>query len=108
MGIYLSAGMAISILGLFAAHNHRTGWKKTRTNLAEALDDLYADFGLSSEAPISQMNEVAAPSRSNAPVDARGFSLQLINLDKALRESTSTAPRVVEHVEGELTAAQAR
>ena len=106
--IYLTAGMAIGILGLFAAHNRREGWRKTRTTLADALDDLYADLGLLPEAANAPNKNVVVPAQPRTVVDPGEFSFQLMNLDQALRESTSSAPAVIRQSEGELVAPQAR
>jgi hypothetical protein len=79
--LYLLSVAVIALLAVFAAHNHRSGWKKTRTTLTEALDDFYDDLGL---------NVRDTPARTTSvSLDPGSFSLQLANLQSALGEANS-------------------
>ena len=91
--LYVSSGVVVGLLSAFAIHNRRVGWKKSRTTLAEAMDDLYLDLGLSVEPPQeTERNYTITPRRVEAGGDPSDFSDQLLRLTKALGESTSVKP----------------
>ena len=87
--LYVSSGLVIGLLSAFAIHNRRVGWKKSRTTLAEALDDLYADLGLAIE-PSQEIepSHTIVTKRVESAGDASDFSDQLIRLTKALGEAS--------------------
>jgi hypothetical protein len=110
--LYVSSGVVIGLLSAFAIHNRRVGWKKSRTTLAEAMDDLYADLGLSVEpAQEAERNYIVMPRRVETGGDPSDFSDQLVRLTKALGESTSVKPvsaGEAKTLERELAPAQVR
>jgi hypothetical protein len=87
--IYASATALIALMVAFASHNRKTGWKKSRPTLLEALNDLYADLGVGSESPASSLS---APVVNAGPRDT-DFSLQLVKLRGALG-NMSTSPQL--------------
>jgi hypothetical protein len=91
--LYVASGVVIGLLSAFAIHNRRSGWKKSRTTLAEALDDLYADLGLSVDLPQEpERSHLMVARREETPVDPSDFSDQLIRLTKALGEAATVKP----------------
>jgi hypothetical protein len=87
-------------LTAFAVHNRKSGWKKSRVTLAEALNDLYADLGLSVEPAAAEPHEaerhhLVTSRREEVLVDPNDFSDQLIRLQLALGESTAVGARHV-------------
>jgi hypothetical protein len=90
--IYASATALIALMVAFASHNRKTGWKKSRPTLLEALNDLYADLGVGSESPAASL---PAPVANAGPQDT-DFSLQLLKLRGALG-SVSTSPQLTTH-----------
>ena len=97
--LYISSGVVIGLLAAFAAHNRKVGWKKSRTTLAEALDDFYEDLGLGT--PVAGM-EPQQPfiTRKLVQVDPADFSSQLIRLKGALGDSTAVTPQESKVPEG--------
>jgi hypothetical protein len=81
--IYAGATSLIALMVAFSAHNRKIGWKRSRPTLIEALNDLYADLGVGSDATPSAAPVVMRPAVSD--VD---FSLQLLKLRGALGESS--------------------
>jgi hypothetical protein len=98
--LYIASGVVIGLLAAFAAHNRRVGWKKTRTTLAEALDGLYADLGLSVEPGDSEPGRMTITRRTETAVDPADFSEQLTRLMKALGEAAAR-PNEVKAGEGD-------
>jgi hypothetical protein len=102
--LYVTAGLVVGLLAAFAVHNRKVGWKKSRTTLAEALDDLYADLGLSDELMAGPGRVEQHPARRHhwvtsrheeILVDPNDFSDQLIRLKMALGESARVGARDV-------------
>lgn len=93
--LYVASGLVIGLLTAFAAHNRKVGWKKSRTSLAEALDDLYADLGLSVEPVEEERRHLVTAQRRVELVDPNDFSDQLIRLKLALGASASTGANEV-------------
>ncbi len=91
--LYVAAGAVIGMLTAFGLHNRRVGWKKSRTTLAEALDDLYADLGLSVAKAEVAPTHFISPRREELPVDAADFSDQLLRLKIALGDVGAVSPR---------------
>jgi hypothetical protein len=99
IGLWLCSGAVVGLLAFFSMRNRQTGWKKSRTTLAAALSEFYADLGLPDApedivalivtAPIVGTGALRAP-------NADDFSLQLINLNGALGDSSPlmSSPRV--------------
>jgi hypothetical protein len=93
--IYLSAAGAIGVLAAFAAHNRKTGWKKTRPTFVDALSSFYMDLGLATDA-----HTPSAPVlRQTTTDEATDFSLQLLRLRTALGSSTTATKAVPVQVE---------
>jgi hypothetical protein len=82
--LYGSAGIVVGLLALSAAQNRRSGWRKSRGSFSEALDDVYADLGLSLKVPNRESNHVIVRAGPGVTADFSAFSNELINLDKAL------------------------
>lgn len=83
--LYASSGAVIGLLSVFAIHNQRVGWKKSRTTLAEALNDFYSDLGLGVEqSHETERAHIITARRVEAHVDPIDFSDQLIRLTEAL------------------------
>jgi hypothetical protein len=107
--LYASSVVVIGLLAAFAAHNRRVGWKKSRITLAEALDDLYADLGLSVEPQQEvERNHVISAQRVGVAVDPTDFSDQLICLSKALGEAASVTPNEAKTGAAHMVPVQAR
>jgi hypothetical protein len=91
--LYISSGLVIGLLSAFAVHNRRVGWKKSRTTLTEALDDFYADLGLSvGPAEQEDIKRMVVSRRVEAKVDPTDFSDQLLRLTTALGEASRAKP----------------
>jgi hypothetical protein len=84
--IYAGGIALIALMVAFSSHNRKTGWKKTRPTMLEALNDLYADLGVGIESSTSSLPASVAPA---APPDS-DFSLQLLKLRGALGNSNSS------------------
>jgi hypothetical protein len=102
--LYVTAGLVIGLLAAFAVHNRKVGWKRPRATLAEALDDLYADLGLSDEPLAGPVLVEPHPAErrhwvTSRPeeilVDPNDFSDQLIRLKMALGESAKVGAREI-------------
>jgi hypothetical protein len=89
--LYLCSGLVIGLLVLFSAHNRKTGWKKSRATLSEAIEEFYADLGLA--ARVNDSSQVR-PVGIGEACDASEFSLQLVNLRSALGDSQGDSLRV--------------
>jgi hypothetical protein len=106
---YVAAGAVIGMLTAFAVHNRRVGWRKSRTTLAEALDDLYADLGLSVGPGVEQAHtHLVAARREEVPVDPADFSDQLLRLKIALGDGAAATPREDRVREREMVPVQPR
>jgi hypothetical protein len=107
--LYVSSAVVIALLSAFAIHNRRVGWKRSRTTLAEALDDLYADLGLGVKpAEKVEGSHMVTHRHIEAAVDPGDFSDQLIRLTQALGETTSLTPNEALPRERKLVPAQVR
>jgi hypothetical protein len=93
--LYVASGLVIGLLIAFAAHNRKVGWKRSRATLAEALDDLYADLGLSVKLVETERHHVVTTRREDVSVDPTDFSDQLIRLKRALGSSATVGDHEV-------------
>ena len=98
--LYSSAVAMIAVLIGFSRNNRKSGWKKTRTTLAGALRELYADLGLD----VGSSERVPAPS----PINSTDFTLQLLNLRGALGASNPIAATPAAARQEELLPARSR
>jgi hypothetical protein len=94
--LYICSGLTIGLLTAFSVHNRKSGWKKSRTTLAEALECFYSDFGLGEVEPEHARSRQYSVRQTASPVDAGDFTLQLINLKNALGDSTKVTPAAEE------------
>jgi hypothetical protein len=85
--LYLASAAVIGVVAAFAAHNRKTGWKKSRMTLAEAVDCFYADLGLAAESTPPSPVRLVHVSEIPAALDPGEFSFQLMNLRSALGDS---------------------
>jgi hypothetical protein len=93
LGLYSCSAVTIGLLVAFAARNRKAGWKKSRTSLDQALDDLYLDMGLGVNPGVHVDEKVSQP-----PVDPGDFSMQLIKLRDGLGESNGVAGQAEQEV----------
>jgi len=93
LGLYACSAVTIGLLIAFAAHNRKAGWKKSRTSLSQALDDLYEDFGLGVSPGVNVDEKVSQPA-----VDPGDFSMQLIKLRDGLGETKGVADQAEQGV----------
>lgn len=84
LAIYASGAGLIILMFAFAAHNKKTGWKKIRPTLLEAIHDLYFDLGAQPE-----ITKAAPVIHADSP-DLE-FSTQLLRLRGALGNSNVIA-----------------
>jgi len=93
--IYGCAVLTITMLGAFARQNRKSGWKRNRLNVVEALETLYADLGLAQP----EATPMAGPEWKPVSVEeAIGFSAQMLKLRGALGTGTpvTLTPQVEE------------
>jgi hypothetical protein len=87
LGLYACSGLTIALLAAFAAHNRRTGWKRSHASVARAFEDAFTELGWSSDG-----GTAATPTESQRQTpfvaeDLADFSLQLVRMRAALGEA---------------------
>lgn len=82
--IYGCAALAISVLGVFAKQNRKSGWVRERPNAAEAWQKFYSDLGIviNDESPIAPAEWTPVTQE-----EAIGFSAQMLKLRSAVGTS---------------------
>jgi hypothetical protein len=108
ISLYICSGVVIGLLTAFAAHNRKVGWKKSRTTLTEALDDLYSDLGLNPAVAEAEPLHQLITRKVATRVDPADFSGQLIRLKSALGESTPVPASEPKAQEREMVQVQVR
>lgn len=90
--IYGSCVLAIAILGVFAAHNRKTGWKSRPGKFAQFLSSYYDDSNMTGEMTRTEHAGVFARTPLSAS-EVVVFSNELIRLREALG-TAGNAPAV--------------
>ncbi len=83
--IYGCAALIITVLGVFARQNRKSGWTRKRPNMVEALEEFYSDLGF-----VERQAEPlpAAEWKAVTPDESISFSAQMLKLRGALGTST--------------------
>jgi len=95
--LYGCAALTIATLGMFARQNRKSGWKRVRLSIAEALKVFYSDLGLAEQEKLAAVPAEWAPVSHEEEI---GFSAQMLRLRSALGASASVTQdsRVTERV----------
>jgi len=84
--LYGSAALAITVLGLFARQNRKSGWKRQRPNVAQAWKNFYSELGIVVD---DQSSISPAEWTPVTQEEAIGFSAQMLKLRSALGTGTA-------------------
>ncbi len=89
--LYGCAALAVTVLGVFAKQNRKSGWKRERPTAAQAWKSFYSELGIviNDESPIAPAEWTPVTQE-----EAIGFSAQMLNLRSALGTGTSVTQEV--------------
>ncbi len=84
--LYGSAAVAITVLGLFARQNRKSGWKRQRPTVAQAWKNFYSELGIviDDQSPVSPAEWTPVTQE-----EAISFSAQMLKLRTALGTGTT-------------------